>query len=148
MENVQYYYNLAIIMAVASAFMLVLTILIWIKLDIRRSFAVLSGSEAKRDIDQIRKDAASGNVQGDLRRKGAHAVISWNTSERLEKGGSSVGTVPLMGESDADKTVLLNPAGMADSDATVVLGASNIPATPNAPVSNPDFVIEREEYSK
>lgn len=146
--------------------MLILTILLWFKLNIKRDFAVLSGSEAKKDIEKIRKEAQAGTVQADLRMKRQGAAISWNTSERLENEGSTTLSEKLRGLSqagnnkaaylnqyqsisqiDPNQTVLLNENGSdataafegADPGATTVLGADTSNGTTvlgMPPVSN------------
>jgi hypothetical protein len=123
MENVEYYKTLAIICLVTAIIMAALAILLWVKLNIRRDLAVLTGSEARRDIEKIKKDAASGAVQNTLRSKNNGAVISWNTSGDLDSNSE-----------DADKTVLLDEAkegAYEDPNATILLDTG--------------FVIEREE---
>lgn len=129
MGNVQYYYNLSVIMLVAAVIMLIFTIIIWRKLDIRRDMAVISGKEARQYIDKIRKDAASGSVQTQLKKKGAGSIISWNTAGNLKS------------QQLDEKTTALSEAELFADDpygqeATTALGF------------DPDFVIEREEGTR
>lgn len=133
MVDAQYYFNLSLLMTIAAVIMLAMTIIIWIKLDIRHNLAVLTGRDARKNIDKIRKDAASGNVQANLRGKGRGPVISWNTSANLNFQPADDKTVPLT--QDPDPVVGASGAA-ADEEATVLL-------TPN-----PDFIIEREEGTK
>lgn len=118
-------------MGVAAVFMLFLSVVIWIKLDVKRNISILSGTDARRNIDKIRKEAAAGKVQAEQRRKGEGSVISWNTSGNLDLQLVNDKTVPL-----ADNVQPPAPVGNSDEDATVLLSP------------NPDFIIEREEGTK
>ncbi len=111
--------------------MLILTLILWFKLNIKRDFAVLSGSEAKRDIEKIRKEAQAGTVQADLRKKRQGAAISWNTSEGLDGNGAASLSAKLRGLSQpgGDQTVLLNQGqSQMNPNQTVLLGQSSADA--------------------
>lgn len=86
MSNAYYdYYNqLAIIMGCVSLFMIVMAVVLWFKLDIKHYFSVLTGSDARKQIDRIRNDAMQGAVQGNLRMR-RNSVIAWNTSGDLDR---------------------------------------------------------------
>lgn len=133
MGNIEYYKLLSVIMGVSSAVMLILTLILWFKLNIKRDFAVLSGSEAKKDIEKIRKEAQAGTVQADLRMKRQGAAISWNTSERLENEDSTTLSEKLRGLSQAgnNKAAYLNQyqsISQIDPNQTVLLGQSSADA--------------------
>lgn len=127
MSEVSYYNTFALVSLIVFILLVILDIFIWIKLDVRHYLAVLSGSEAKKSIDKIRKDAESGAVQADRRRRDNKAAISWGTSEGLEKR-----------DTGSDATVLLQPD--ADPYATMVLDTIN----QQDKVSTPGFVVEKE----
>ena len=135
MNNIEYYNMLSIISLVMFIILTAMAVIMWFKLDIRHYLAVLSGSEAKRSIDKIRKDAASGEVQVDRRRRNK-AVVSWNTSESLDGTAASVSrklsSVPNQSY-DPDKTMVL---GQADPYATMVLSQLNQPQY-QQPYQNP-----------
>lgn len=131
MGNIEYYKLLSVIMGVSAVVMLILTLILWFKLNIKRDFAVLSGSEAKRDIEKIRKEAQAGTVQADLRKKRQGAAISWNTSEGLDGNGAASLSAKLRGLSQpgGDQTVLLNQGqSQMDPNQTVLLGQSSADA--------------------
>ena len=122
MNNIEYYNLLSVVSLAMFVVLTVMAIIMWFKLDIRHYIAVLTGSEARRNIDRIKKDAASGEVQTDRRRKNK-AVVSWNASE--ETAGAKVDysrNVPASSAKDMaydpDKTVVL---GQPDPYATMVL---------------------------
>lgn len=162
MGNIEYYKLLSVIMGVSAAVMLILTLVLWFKLNIKRDFAVLTGSEAKKDIEKIRKEAQAGTVQADLRKKRQGAAISWNTSEGLDGNGAvslsaklrglsqpgGEGTVLLsQGQIDPNQTVLLGSSA-GDSDATTVLGAGSSEGTTvlGADTSNGTTVLGSAPY--
>ena len=131
MGNIQYYNDLSALMGAAAVFMLFLSVVIWIKLDVKRNISILSGTDARKNIDKIRKEAAAGKVQAEQRRKGEGSVISWNTSGNLDLQLVNDKTVPLAENAQPPVT-----PRSADEDATVLLSP------------NPDFIIEREEGTK
>lgn len=142
MEAVQYYNVLSIILAVVAFIMLILSVIIWFKLNIRRDFAVLSGSEAKRDIERIRREAQAGTVQADLRMKRQGAAISWNTSESLSDskkplisgrifGSGHTSSAKLSGRMSGRMPGMMNGAmngsmNMQDDDRTVLLAENQV----------------------
>ncbi len=147
MNTVEYYNMLSIISAFISVLLTVMAVVMWLKLDVRHYLAVLSGSEAKRSIDKIKKDAESGAVQADLKRRNNKAVITWNTSEGLEDAydlrnrGTKDGTM-LLGAGtpkaravyeDPNKTMVL---ATAQEYATTVLDRiqDTMPRPESAPV--------------
>lgn len=84
-----YYNQLALITGIVGIVLLLIAILLWFKLDVKHYFAVLTGQDAKKQIERIRSDASRGNIQGALRSKNNGAVIAWNTSGNLD-GRSNV----------------------------------------------------------
>ena len=169
MNSIEYYNLLSVISLVMFIILTVMAIIMWFKLDVMHYFAVLTGSEAKRSIDKIRKDAASGEVQQDRRRKNK-AVVSWNTSDSLDNSPASIShklaAVANTGAQatgfDPDKTTVL---GQPDPYATMVLNQldkapvyskpvaaapivkpQEAPAAAKTPEPAPafDFVVEKE----
>ena len=172
MSSVEYYNLLSVISLVMFVILTVMAIVMWFKLDIMHYFAVLTGSEAKRSIDKIRKDAASGEVQLDRHRRNK-AIVSWNTSEGLADTPAAIShklaavsqAQPAAMKYDPEKTMVL---GQPDPYATMVLGqigqagsqpqsasyaapaqsANNAPSEPpvEVPVHRPafDFIVEKE----
>ncbi|MCR5669768.1 MAG: hypothetical protein K6G10_02080 [Butyrivibrio sp.] len=135
MDSIGNYNILALVSLVISLLLLTMAVVMWFKLDIRHYLAVLTGSEAKRSIDKIKKDAESGAVQADRSRRRNKAVISWNTSEGLmEKRG------------DANATVVLGTAGSATDYATVVLGQINEKTSEAS--ADGSFILEKEIVNK
>lgn len=157
MNEISYYNTFALVSLIAFILLTIMAVFIWVKLDVKHYFAVLTGSEARKTIDKIKQDAESGEVQTDRRRRGNRAVISWNTSEGLANGGSDA-TMPL--NTDPEKTTLLNPGNgqsQADPYATMVLdtinqqsaagGSLNINGNADEQsgyISTPGFVVEKE----
>lgn len=145
MEKVQYYSVMALIMAIVAGVMLLLSILIWFKLNIKRDLAILTGSEARRDIERIRSEAAAGTVQADLRRKSNRgSVISWNTSERLNSGslhpmftGQNLSARMSASFSHPASARMSNALNRPDEDGTVLL-ANNQVQQPMQPAAGYD----------
>ena len=110
------YGQLSIIFGTLSFILLVTAVFLWFFLDISHYIAVLTGSEARKGVGQIKQSATSGRVQDDLRRKSVNAVISWNTSGQLNQNKKSntakmmpnQGMTVLMTDRD-DRTMLLAP---------------------------------------
>ena len=172
MSNIEYYNLLSLISLVMFIVLTIMAVIMWFKLDVMHYVAVLTGSEAKRSIDKIRKDAASGEVQLDRRRRNK-AVVSWNTSEGLEDTPAAIShklaavsqAQPAAMNYDPEKTMVL---GQPDAYATMVLSqigqagaqpqnapytapaqsSSYEPAEPpvEVPVHRPafDFIVEKE----
>ena len=130
MTEVSYYNTFALVSLIVCVLLVILDIFIWVKLDVKHYFAVLSGSEARKTIDKIKQAAESGEVQADRRRRSGKAVISWNTSEGLEdKRPYNRSGRPL--SMDPEQTVLLSQGTgtassmQADPYATMVLSTIN-----------------------
>lgn len=151
-----YYNQLALITGIVGIVLLLIAILLWFKLDVKHYFAVLTGQDAKKQIERIRSDAARGNIQGALRSKNNGAVIAWNTSGNLDgrsnvrSGGKNSGRIlsrntgrtygngaPMnrpMNNSGAmgyDQQTTLIGGGAPNGDQTTLLGAG--------PVNNAGF---------
>ena len=133
MTEVSYYNTFALISLIVFVLLVILDVIIWIKLDIRHYFAVLSGSEARKTIDKIKQDAESGAVQADRRRRGGNAAISWNTSEGLEE--KTPFRQPL--SMDPDKTVLLGQGTALMQGANPMQGTAPMQGTTLLPGTNP-----------
>ncbi|MCR5156343.1 MAG: hypothetical protein K6C96_06650 [Butyrivibrio sp.] len=163
MNNIEYYNLLSVISLVMFIILTAMAVIMWFKLDIRHYLAVLTGSEAKRSIDKIRKDAASGEIQADRRRRNK-AVVSWNTSENLDGTAADISRKLASSSQsaqsyDPDKTTVL---GQPDPYATMVLSrldqpqqnvvaepilkpeAEQTPAPSPAPSPTPGFVVEKD----
>ncbi|MBO4912168.1 MAG: hypothetical protein J5504_05520 [Butyrivibrio sp.] len=139
MNDIELYNLMALISAGVAFIMLVLAIVMWIKLDIRHYIAVLTGTEARKKIENLKKSAEAGSVHADVYGRNNKAKVSWNTSEGLAR-------VAAMEISDDDGTVVLAPTGtMQREDGTTVLESSEDYATTvlNA-IKDSEFVVERE----
>ena len=138
MNDIELYNLMALISAGVSLIMLVLAIVMWIKLDIRHYIAVLTGTEARKRIENLRKAAEAGSVHADVYGSNNKAKLSWNTSEGLAR-------VAAMEISDEDGTVVLAPTGTMQREGTTVLESSEEYATTvlNA-IKDSEFVVERE----
>ena len=146
MNNIQYYNLLAIIALILCIIMATMAVVIWFKLEIKHNLAILSGSEARKSISKIKRDAESGAVQADRRSRGSKAVISWNTSGDLDDYTPTVTENPgftnettgnpkattVLRQGDVKGTTVLQKTG---SKETTLLGQSG-------------FVVERELVNK
>jgi len=138
MGDIELYNMMALISLGVALVMLVLAIVMWIKLDIRHYIAVLTGTEARKKIENIRKSSEAGSIHADVYGTGNRAKLSWNTSESLAR-------VAEMEISDEDGTVILAPTGTIRREGTTVLESSEEYATTvlNA-IKDSEFVVERE----
>ena len=138
MSDIELYNLMAIISAGVALIMLVLAIVMWIKLDIKHYIAVLTGTEARKRIENLRKSAEAGSVHADVYGGNNKAKLSWNTSEGLAR-------VAAMEISDEDGTVVLAPTGTMQREGTTVRESSEEYATTvlNA-IKDSEFVVERE----
>ena len=138
MSDIELYNLMAIISAGVSLIMLILAIVMWIKLDIRHYIAVLTGTEARKRIENLRKSAEAGSVRADVYGSNNKAKLSWNTSEGLAR-------VAAMEISDEDGTVVLAPTGTMQREGTTVLESSQEYATTVLDaIKDSEFVVERE----
>ena len=138
MSDIELYNLMAIISAGVSLIMLILAIVMWIKLDIRHYIAVLTGTEARKRIENIRKSSEAGSVHADVYSRNNKAKLSWNTTEGLAR-------VAQMEISDEDGTVVLAPTGTMQREGTTVLESSQEYATTVLDaIKDSEFVVERE----
>jgi hypothetical protein len=119
MSTIAFYNQMALILGVLSFILLLAAVFLWFLLDIKHLIAVLTGSEAKKGVGQIKRAATAGRVQDDLRRKGTGAVISWNTSGKLNNT-AQMGKNNFSSASDPGATTLFNE----NSDETTLLTES------------------------
>lgn len=143
MTTIEFFNLLSTICLVMFVIMLVVAIVLWIRLDVRHYLAILSGSEARKSIEKIRRDAESGLVQADRRKRDNRAVISWNTSGKLKNSGSMarfshefsnrmplqqpIEATTLLDQPEIEATTILEQPQM---EATMLL---NPPPQPSAP---------------
>ena len=136
MTTIEYYNLLSVITLVMFVGLIILIIFLWFKMDIGHYIAVLTGSEARKSINKIKKDAESGIVQSDGRKRDNRATISWNTSGKLKTSGK-MGSAGLKFDKNTIKeqapiepTLLLDQQALeattileqpASSDATMLL---------------------------
>ena len=80
MNDIELYNLMAIISAAVAFIMLVLAIVMWVKLDIKHYIAVLTGTEARKRIENIRRSSEAGSDQDDVYSRNNKAKLSWNTT--------------------------------------------------------------------
>jgi hypothetical protein len=117
METIALYENLSVVLGVLGFILLLAAVFLWFFLDVRHYIAVLTGSEAKKEVGMIRQAATSGQVQADMKyNRTSGAVISWNTSGQLNKNntGNTGRMMPGMNpglQNSGAMTVLMTDSG-------------------------------------